>query len=89
LLNLMACAYMQSGNYAEAENKLEQARSEFSASDVDTIVNTIVALQYQQKPVGQYVMALKQQYPNHFLSQGLDTVQGAFDREAVKYRVSA
>jgi coatomer subunit epsilon len=89
LLNLMACAYLQSGNYAEAENKLEQARSEFSASDVDTIVNTIVALQYQQKPVGQYVMALKQQYPNHFLSQGLDTVQGAFDREAVKYRVSA
>jgi predicted metal-dependent hydrolase len=86
---LMACAYMQSGNYAEAENKLEQARSEFAALDADTLVNSIVALQYQQKPVGQYIMALKQQYPNHFFSKGLDTVQGAFDREAIKYRVSA
>lgn len=89
LLNLMACAYMQGGKYAEAEGKLEQARSEFGASDADTLVNTIVALQYQQKPVGEFVMALKQQYPNHFLSQGLDTVQGAFDRESVKYRVTA
>jgi coatomer protein complex subunit epsilon len=89
LLNLLACAYMQSGKYAEAESKLEQARLEFSASDADTLVNTIVALQYQQKPVGEFVMALKQMYPNHFLSKGLDTVQGAFDRESVKYRVTA
>jgi coatomer protein complex subunit epsilon len=89
LLNLMACAYMQGGKYAEAENKLDQARNEFGATDVDTLVNTIVVLQYQQKPADQFIIALKQQYPNHFLAQGLDTVQGAFDREAVKYRVTA
>jgi coatomer protein complex subunit epsilon len=89
LLNLMACAYMQGGKYAEAEGKLEQARAEFGATDVDTLVNTIVVLQYQQKPADQFIMALKQQHPNHFLAQGLETVQGAFDRESVKYRVTA
>jgi tetratricopeptide (TPR) repeat protein len=89
LLNLTACALMQSGKYAEAESKLQQARDEFSSSSADTLVNTIVALQYQSKPVGEYVAMLKQQYPNHFLAKGLDTVQGAFDREAVKYRVAA
>lgn len=86
LLNLMACAHMQGGNYAEAERKLAQAREEFSADDVDTLVNLIVASQYQFKPIGEYVGALKKQYPTHFLSLGLDTVGGAFDREAIKYR---
>lgn len=86
LLNLMACAHMQGGNYAEAEQKLTQAREEFSADDADTLVNLIVASQYQHKPVGDYVAALKQQYPTHFLALGLDTVGGAFDREAIKYK---
>ena len=87
LLNLMACAHMQAGNYSEAEGRLAQAREEFSANDADTLVNLIVASQYQHKPIGEYVAALKEQYPNHFLSKGLDTVDGAFDREAIKYRV--
>lgn len=87
LLNLMACAQLQGGNYAEAEQRLMQARDEFSADDADTLVNLIVASQYQNKPIGEYVAALKQQYPSHFLSMGLDTVGGAFDREAIKYRV--
>lgn len=87
LLNLMACAQMQGGNFPEAERKLQQAREEFGADDADTLVNLIVASQYQHKPVGDYVAVLKQQYPTHFLSQGLDTVSGAFDREAIKYRV--
>lgn len=86
LLNLMACAQMQAGNYAEAEQRLSQARDEFGATDADTLVNLIVASQYQHKPVEHYVETLKQQYPTHFLSLGLDTVVGAFDREAVKYR---
>ena len=86
LLNLMACAYLQGGNYAEAESKLAQAREEFSANDVDTLVNLIVACQYQHKPIGDYIAALKQSYPTHFLSMGLDTVGGAFDRESIKYR---
>merc|ERR1711935_214935 len=86
LLNLMACAQMQGGNYAEAERKLVQAREEFSADDADTIVNLIVASQYQHKPIAEYVEALKHNYPTHFLSVGLDTVGGAFEREAIKYR---
>ena len=86
LLNLMAWAHLQGGNYAEAESKLAQAREEFSANDADTLVNLIVACQYQHKPIGDYVEALKQQYPTHFLSMGLATVGGAFDREAIKYR---
>lgn len=87
LLNLMACAHMQAGNYSEAEGRLAQAREEFSADDADTLVNLIVASQYQHKPIGDYVAALKQKYPNHFMSRGLETVDGAFDREAIKYRV--
>lgn len=86
LLNLMACAHLQAGNYAEAEGKLTQAREEFSADDADTLVNLIVACQYQHKPIGDYVETLKQQYPTHFLSLGLGTVGGAFEREAIKYR---
>jgi predicted negative regulator of RcsB-dependent stress response len=86
LLNLMACAHLQGGSYAEAEAKLMQAREEFGVDDADTLVNLIVASQYQHKPIGDYVAALKQQYPTHFLSLGLDTVGGAFDREAIKYR---
>mmetsp|Transcript_27563 Transcript_27563/g.30923 ORF Transcript_27563/g.30923 Transcript_27563/m.30923 type:complete len:89 (+) Transcript_27563:3-269(+) len=87
LLNLTACAHMQAGNYSEAEGKLRQAREEFSANDADTLVNLIVVSQYQHKPVEEVAAALKQHYPDHFLSVGLDTVGGAFDREAIKYRV--
>jgi len=87
LLNLTACAHMQAGNYSEAEGKLIQAREEFSANDADTLVNLIVVSQYQHKPIGEVAAALKQHYPDHFLSIGLDTVGGAFDREAIKYRV--
>lgn len=86
LLNLMACAQMQGGNFDEAERKLTQARDEFSADDADTLVNLIVASQHQHKPVEEHIATLKQQYPTHFLSLGLDTVGGAFDREAIKYR---
>jgi coatomer protein complex subunit epsilon len=89
LLNLMACALMQQGLYAEAESRLEQSRQEFGASDADTLCNLIVAYQYQQKPTVDLVQQLKTQHPDHFLAKGLATVEGAFEREAVKYRVTA
>ena len=90
LLNLMACAYLQQGLYDKAEAKLDQARTELGATDdADTLVNTIVAYQYQQKPVGTLVEQLRRQFPHHFLSKGLEVVEGAFEREAVKYRVAA
>eukprot|EP00934_Nitzschia_sp_Nitz4_P005691 Nitzschia sp. Nitz4//scaffold343_size17995//7574//8538//NITZ4_008798-RA/size17995-processed-gene-0.26-mRNA-1//-1//CDS//3329548587//5681//frame0 len=88
LLNLTACAFLQAGQYAQAEAKLEQARQEFGASmDADTLANLIVAYQYQQKPTTELVMALRQSFPNHFMSKGLEMVEGAFERESIKYRV--
>ena len=89
LLNLMACACLQEGQYAMAEQRLEEARQEFSANDADTLVNLIVAYQYQQKPTEPLVQELKSRFPNHFLAQGLEIVEGAFEREASKYRVAA
>lgn len=89
LLNLLACAYMQAGQYSLAETKLEQARQELSSSAAaspDTLVNLIVAYQYQQKPTAPLVQTLQQQFPNHFLSKGLEMVHGAFERESIKYR---
>lgn len=88
LLNLTACAHLQAGQYAQAESKLEQARQEFGATnDADTLVNLIVAYQYQQKPTAPLVQSLKISHPSHFLSKGLEMVEGAFERESLKYRV--
>jgi coatomer protein complex subunit epsilon len=87
LLNLTACAFLQQGNYAAAEQKLMQAQQEFGATDADTLVNLIVASQYQQKPTAALVQSLKSQYPTHFLAKGLEMVEGAFDRESMKYKV--
>ena len=90
LLNLMACALLQQGQYAAAEQKLEQARQEFGAeNDADTISNLIVAYQYQSKPTQELVQTLMQSHPTHFLAQGLTMVSGAFERESMKYRVAA
>jgi coatomer protein complex subunit epsilon len=90
LLNLMACALLQQGQYAAAEQKLEQARQEFGASnDADTIANLILAYQYQSKPTDELVQTLMQYHPTHYLAQGLIMVMGAFERESMKYRVAA
>lgn len=87
LLNLMACAALQQGNYALAEQRLDQARQEYSANDADTLVNLIVAYQYQQKATEPLVQELKSKFPSHFMAQGLEMVEGAFEREAIKYKV--
>lgn len=89
LLNLHACALMSAGNYSEAESRLEQARIELGATDADTICNLILAYQYQSKATAELVQQLKTHYPDHFLSKGLDMVEGAFEREAIKYKASA
>jgi coatomer protein complex subunit epsilon len=89
LLNLTACAHLQAGQYAQAESKLEQARQELGATDADTLVNLIVACQYQQKPTAALVQSLKASHPTHFLSKGLEMVEGAFERESLKYQVAA
>lgn len=90
LLNLGAVACLQAGQYAQAESRLEQARQEFNAgNDADTLVNLIVAYQYQQKSTVELLSQLKQYHPNHFLVKGLEMVEGAFERESLKYRVTA
>ena len=90
LLNLGATACLQAGQYAQAETRLEQARQEFNAgNDADTLVNLIVAYQHQQKPTADLVAQLKINHPNHFLVKGLEMVEGAFERESLKYRVTA
>ena len=86
LLNLMACACLQAANFPGAEERLMQARQEFSASDADTLANLIVAYQYQSKPTAPLVAELKSNYPSHFLASGLATVEGAFERESIKYK---
>lgn len=89
LLNLMASACMLLGQYATAEQRLEQARQELSANDADTLCNLIVAYQYQRKPTAPLVAELKAKFPSHFLVKGLEIVEGAFDRESLKYQVTS
>ena len=91
LTNLMACALLQQGQYAEAEQRLTQAKQEGLPgveNDVDTMVNLLVCYQYQNKPTAPLVQQIVSQHPSHFLSKGLETVNGAFERESMKYRVS-
>jgi len=89
LLNLMACALMQSADYGAAEEKLQECLRDFSETIIpDTLVNLIACSIQQSKPVDNYVAQMKQQYPSHSFCAGLDRVTAAFDREAIKYHVS-
>lgn len=90
LLNLTACANMTAGQYAEAEISLMEATQE--GEDVDTLINLIVCYQQQGKGMNAIAPVLekvKNIYPNHPFVQGLVRVEGAFERESVKYKVAA
>ena len=88
LLNLMAVALMQKGDFAAAEGKLDECLRDHPEAPIpDTLVNLIACLVQQNKPVETYVSQMKQQYPTHAFCVGLDRVNGAFDREAIKYKV--
>jgi coatomer protein complex subunit epsilon len=89
LLNLVAVAYMAAGQYPEAESSLIDATAE--GEDVDTLINLVVCYQHQGKAaeIGQVLGTIKNSYPNHSFVQGLLRVEGAFERESVKYRVAA
>jgi len=90
LLNLTAVALMVAGRYDEAENTLAEAASE--GEDVDTLINLIVCYQHQGKGmnvIGPVLERVKGTYPNHSFVQGLARVEGAFERESVKYKVAA
>mmetsp|Transcript_6812 Transcript_6812/g.19938 ORF Transcript_6812/g.19938 Transcript_6812/m.19938 type:complete len:294 (-) Transcript_6812:239-1120(-) len=88
LLNLMACAYMCGEMYESASQQLEQIRTDFIV-DADTLANMIVCSQHLGNPVGPLIQQLKTQYPSHFMVKGLEMVEGAFERESIKYKVAA
>lgn len=90
LSNLTAAAFLAAGLYAEAETCLVEASTE--GEDADTLINLIVC--YQQQGKGMDVIApiiakMKGTYPKHSFVQGLARVEGAFEREAVKYKIAA
>jgi len=91
LLNLIAASYMACGNFEMAATSLEECRTEHAGEDADTLVNTVVCYQHLGKgmtAIAPIVDALKASYPNHAFCQGLERVEGAFEREALKYKVT-
>ena len=89
LLNLSACANCMTGNYEEAESKLLDCKREFQQPNADTLINLIVCCQYLNKPCDEYLQELKESFATHAFLGGLDRVEGAYAREALKYKVAA
>jgi len=88
LFNLMACAMMLKGSYADAEQRLQECLQEFPNNILpDTLINMIVCSQHQQKATAPWLAQIKSAYPLHSFCQGVDRVQAAFDREVGKYKV--
>jgi coatomer protein complex subunit epsilon len=87
LLNLMATALMQQGDFSAAEEKLQECLRDHETPVADTLINLISCSVQQSKSADQYIGEMKQQYPSHAFCAGLDRVTAAFDREAVKYMV--
>ncbi len=94
LLNLNATAFIVAGKYDEAERCLMEAISEEegTGSSSDTLINLVVCYQQLGKgmdAIGPVLEQLKSGYANHPFVQGLARVQGAFERESIKYKVAA
>ncbi|GAX25448.1 hypothetical protein FisN_1Hh404 [Fistulifera solaris] len=87
LLNLMACAYMNQGDFAAAEGKLQECLRDHPEVPIpDTLINLVCCLVQQNKPADQFIGQMQQTYPNHDFCAGLERVVTAFDREAIKYK---
>lgn len=89
LLNLMAASYMTTSQYDEAQARLEECRRDFTLSIPDTLINLLVCYSHEQKPIAPLVAELKSSFPNHSFCKGLERVEGAYERESLKYKVSA
>jgi len=88
LLNLMAAALMQQGDFSGAEQKLQECLREHGEIPCpDTLVNLICAQVHQNKSPQEYVQKMQMEYPNHTFCTGLERVTQAFDRESIKYKV--
>jgi len=89
LLNLIAASYMTTSQYDEAEARLEECRRDFSLSIPDTLINLLVCYSHEQKPIEPILAELKSSFPNHSFCKGLERVEGAYERESMKYKVPA
>ena len=98
LLNLNASAYLIAARYDAAEKSLleaiaeEQQQNSSSGASSDTLINLVVCYQHLgrgMKVIAPLLDQLKSGYPNHPFVQGLNRVEGAFERESVKYKVTA
>jgi len=90
LLNCMAVANIVASRYAAAETNLNDALQE-DPMNADALVNLIVCSHHMGKKdrIGSVLQKLKDNHPDHSFVQGLARVEGAFDRETVKYSVKA
>lgn len=93
LLNLSAAANIVAARYDVAERCLTEAiGEETSGSSSDTLINLVVCYQHLGKGmdmIGPVLEQLKSGFPEHPFVQGLARVDGAFERESVKYKVTA
>lgn len=82
---------MQQGNYAKAEQLLNDSLSK-SPSDADSLANLVVVQQHLQRPVELVNRTLSQlslKAPNHPLVTALHTFDGAFDRLSAASAITA
>eukprot|EP00560_Eucampia_antarctica_P003397 CAMPEP_0197831576 /NCGR_PEP_ID=MMETSP1437-20131217/10826_1 /TAXON_ID=49252 ORGANISM="Eucampia antarctica, Strain CCMP1452" /NCGR_SAMPLE_ID=MMETSP1437 /ASSEMBLY_ACC=CAM_ASM_001096 /LENGTH=304 /DNA_ID=CAMNT_0043434545 /DNA_START=42 /DNA_END=956 /DNA_ORIENTATION=+ len=88
LLNVSAVAHMVAENYEAAEAALQTAITDFQADDnVDTLINLAVCGQHMGKGVDKEIIhKLRTGHAYHPFVQGLVRVEGALEREAVKYK---
>lgn len=87
LLNLMACALMNQGDFASAEGKLQECLRDHPEVPIpDTLVNLVSCLTQQNKAADPLIIQMQQAYPTHEFCVGLERVTTAFDREAIKYK---
>jgi len=87
LLNVTAVAHMTAGNYEAAEASLSEA-----GEDADTLINKVVCFVQMGKGMNgiqPFLEKLKTNYGDHPFVSGLNMVEGAFERESVKYTVGA
>lgn len=93
LLNCAAVAHLTAGNYSEAEDSLAEAVAEFNGGeDADTLVNTVVCYQHLGRAAGDIdplLNTLRTKFGAHSFVEGLKRVEGALERESIKYKVDA
>lgn len=90
LLNGLAAAKMQQGQFEEAETQLQEALKK-APSDPDTLANLISVSYHLQRPqnvVNRYLSLLKTKAPNHELVTLMANFESAFDRTATALRVN-